>query len=373
MTLGAIKAGAPPGLTPPARDKAAEARLDAARKFEALVMQQLLSVMRATAKNGGMMGSSGASGQYLSMFDEVIAERLAEGGGIGLSEVLVQALGGTSSESHGAANTQPALPSPHGGVTPPLPNLEGATARLAHAAYALSVPDGGKQWSKEGTLTPRDLASPLATPTKEGTAHFNVRDAQGYRDAFKCNLFALEAARRAGFQVPVVARERGWGFPTSNALTHDAADGRLRGDWARVIRGSELGGLPEKLAQGELGVVLTGSGTEGRHGHMAVVERIHRMELDAHGELSRIEFDGWEARKDGAQHLTRRTWSRDGAVDDQRRARTGFGRIELLALRPAAAPEKAEIPLSSKTAASVYDRPSSSAPDRPNPRPEDTR
>lgn len=345
------------------------AKLEAARKFEALLVQQLMQVMRSTAKSGGMMSSSGASGQYLSMFDEMVSEKIAEGGGFGLSGTLVQALGGepgadaplvTTSLQRGGA-VSPLLPGVHGGVAPPLPSLEGATARLAHAAYALSARDGGRQWAKQGTLSPADLASQLEIQTADGgAARFNVLDAQGYQDSYKCNLFALEAARRAGFEVPVVARARGLGFPTSETVTDDAQDGSLRGDWAQVVSSAQMGELPDKLARGELAVMLTGSGTEGRHGHMAVVERIHHVELDRDGSVKRIEFDGYEARVDGAQHLMRRSWNRHGAGEDDPLARNGFGRIEILALKPAHSPEKPEVLVSSGARASLKDFSSSS-------------
>jgi Rod binding domain-containing protein len=344
-------------------------KLEAARKFEALLVNQLMQVMRNTAKSGGMMSSSGASGQYLSMFDEMVSEKIAEGGGFGLSGTLVQALGGEPGSAAAPLTTTSlqrgtpmagSAPNVHGGVTPPLPTLQGATARLAHAAYAMSARDGGKQWAKQGTLSPADLASQLEVQTAEGAARFNVLDAQGYQDAYKCNLFALEAARRAGFEVPVVARPRGLGFPTSESVTNDAQDGSLRGDWAEVVSPAQVGELPDKLARGELAIMLTGSGMEGRHGHMAVVERIHHVELDRDGSVKRIEFDGYEARVDGAQHLMRRSWNRYGAGEDDPRARNGFGRIEILALKPSESPEKPEVMVSSGAHASLKDFPSRS-------------
>ena len=94
--------------------------------------------------------------------------------------------------------------------------------------------------------------------------------------------------------------------------------------------------------------MLTGSGSDGRNGHMALVERIHDVQLDARGEVQRIVFDGYEARVDGAQHLLRRTWNRRGNGDDSKQARNGFDAIELLALRRARTPESPEITLSAR-------------------------
>jgi Rod binding domain-containing protein len=346
---------------PRAEDPANKKRLEAARQFEGILMRQLLSVMRNTAKSGGMMNSSGASAQYMTMFDEAVADKMAEGGGIGLADSFVTALGGQPEAKlqamPGRVNT--GMPKPQGGVerelqrsAATLPSLHGATARLAQAAYAISAPEGGKQWSRDGTLTERDLASDIETPTAGGIARFAVRDAQGYRDAYKCNLFAFEAARRGGFEVPVVARAHGYGFPTSNTVTQDAADGTLRGDWAEVVPTAQIGELKDKVARGEVALMLTGSGSDGRHGHMAVVEKIHEIELDADGAVKRIEFDGYEARVDGAQHLTRRSWNIKGNGADSKLARNGFGTIELLALRPAERPQAPEVRLSDTVRAS---------------------
>jgi hypothetical protein len=109
---------------------------------------------------------------------------------------------------------------------------------------------------------------------------------------------------------------------------------------------SQIGELKSKLERGEAAVMLTGAGSDGRHGHMAVVERIHDVQLDKNGEVNRIVFDGYEARADGAQHLERRTWNRTGHGEDSKLARNGFGNIELLRLRPAATPQAPEIRLS---------------------------
>jgi Rod binding domain-containing protein len=325
---------------------------EAAKKFEGVLMQQLLNVMRQTAKSGGMGASDGASGQYTSMFDEVIADKLAEGGGIGLAQSVMRAFGeddrqALPGETNRGVNGGMPLPqrsSPE--VTPPLQGLKGATAKLAQAAYAISAPSGGKQWAREGTLTTRDLASSLETQSGKGAQHFAVDEAGGYTDAYKCNLFAFEAARRAGFSVPVINRDSGYGFPTSNSVTTDAQDGSLRGDWADVVSPQRVGELRDKLDRGEVALMLTGAGSEGRHGHMAVVEKIHDVQFDEHGQLSRIEFDGYEARQDGAQHLTRRSWNLKGHGEDNKLARNGFGRIEMLALRPSATPQTPEIRLS---------------------------
>lgn len=355
----------------PAIDHDAAARTKAATQFEAILVRQLLAVMRNTAKSGGLGSSSGASGQYVSMFDEAVADSIAASGGIGLSQVFGASFGGQSnatSQISAGLGTMHSATAGSGGlaaipaktIEPPAPGLRGATAKLAQTAYAMAARNGGQQWSREGTLTPQDLTSQIATPAAEGTAHFSVRDAQGYRDAYKCNLFALEAARRAGFQVPLVARAHGWGFPTSNTVTEDAADHTLKDQWAEVVSPERVAQVTSMLERGEAGVLLTGGAEDGRHGHMAVVERIHSVKLGKDGQVERIEFDGYEARVNGAEHLLHRTWNRFGHGQDQGSARNGFGSIQILALRPAASPQKPEVTSSYKANASHLDVSSSS-------------
>lgn len=364
----------------PAIDRDAAARAKAATQFEAILVRQLLAVMRNTAKSGGMATSSGASGQYLSMFDEAIADSIAESGGIGLSAMFAAGMGGgdgseaaqalssmgTTHSSLGASSGAVSMPT-RPAIEPPSPALKGATARLAHSAYAMASRNGGQQWARAGTLTPQDLTSQIATPTADGAARFSVRDAAGFKDAYKCNLFALEAARRAGFQVPVVARAQGWGFPTSNTVTEDAADHALKDNWAEVVAPDEVSRITAMLERGEVGVLLTGGSDDGRHGHMAVVERIHSVKLGKDGQVDRIEFDGYEARVNGAEHLERRTWNRFGHGQDQGSARNGFGAIEILALRPARNAQSPEITSTYKPNASNLDASSSSPLRRPIP------
>lgn len=358
-------------LGPKAPDREQTERLDAAHQFESLLVQQLLKAMRSTVKGGGLSGSEGASGQYLAMFDQVIADSVSQGGGIGLSGVLMQAMGGEEAAlpSQALPSAQRTLSSTSMGAAPlpPLPGLAGATLRLAKAAYGMSAADGGRQWSRDGVLSTRDLASPGLLQADGTHSPFSVDEAAGYRDAYKCNLFALEAARRAGFEVPLVQRARGVGFPTSTTIAEDASDGVMRGNWARPVEPSEVPELIEKVKRGEAAVLLSASGTEGRLGHMAVVERIHSVKLDAEGNIRHIEFDGFEARKDGAQHLQKRSWNLYGHGEDTPLARNGFGRIQALVLKPQA---PVQIP---ETAATLDNRPpqanllSSSANKRPIP------
>ena len=341
--------------------------IKAARRFEGVLLQQMIQVLRKTAEVGGVE-SSEASQQYLSMFDETLAERLSDGGGIGLARVIGQALGADMSQLGGApsitpgrgGNFSPLAQEPlatrlaamqHAGAT-----YTGAVGALSGAAAEMSVGAAAQRWSREGALTPADLSSSFATPTADGgVAAFNVRDANGFEGHYKCNLFALEAARRAGYSVPVQPRYQGWGYPNPDGVVRDAADGHLHEDWARVVSQEGEASLVAAGVNGDRAFVLAGSGSAGHAGHMAVVERIHSVQYDAEGQVQRIVFDGWEARSTGAQHLEGRVWSRVGHPSPG--ARNGLSQIEVLQLERPSAGETAETPTRTRARASVQDRP----------------
>jgi hypothetical protein len=363
-------AHARPGGVGEARPEDAAA-VAAARRFEGLLVAQLLQEMRKTIPGGGLgAAGGGAASQYMAMFDDAVAEALTSGGGLGLSPMLAEGMGASPDAVRAAAaahvrpgSTLAAALSPQGNALPasmtwpggaplpgagleaddgglplparlPLPGdlapLPGGNARLATAAAAL-VRGGAERWSREGRLDASLLASPVATPARDGgVARFNVEDARGFEGSYKCNLFALEAARRAGYAVPLQARPRGWGFPAPDGVVRDAEDGRLRDDWARVATGMDAGAVQRAIASGR-GFLLAGSGTDGHAGHMAVVERVHEIRYDRGGHVERVVFDGWEARARGAERLLGRVWCRAG--HPQPGARNGLGRIELLELR----------------------------------------
>lgn len=347
---------APRGPAPPGAGRGgagADVR-KAAEQFEAVLLRELVSVLRRSAPKGGLLGGEGAgASQYLAMFDEAFADHLAASGGIGLADVIARDLGTTDGpEGGGGPRLRGTLHTTRAGhlslhphpAFPGDPDA-GSVGRLRQAATELLAGGGDQRFSQDGTLLPRDLRSDFATDTPDGArARFNVNDARGYRGYYKCNLFALELARRAGYDVPVVGRPHGWGFPGPTAVAEDAADRRLEGGWARVVTGAAAETLDGALGRGERAFLLTGAGAEGRQGHMAVLERVHRVDYGDDGRVDRVVFDGWEARGDGARHLVRRTWNREG-VGGGPDPRGGFARIEILELRPGHGDAGREVPL----------------------------
>jgi len=357
----------PPAGLPPVRPDADARRpaperpeAKAARELEAVLIRQLLAVLRKTVPQGGLLDSGEAtSSQYLEMFDAALADSLAAGGGLGMRGSLEQALGAEPEDASGTVRTATAPGSPAGSLTattvPELGPAVGATGRLAKAAAAMVAPEVASRWSRSGTLGPEDLASGIATPVGEGVARFNVRDALGYQGYYKCNLFAFELARRAGYEVPVVGRGRGWGFPGADTVARDAAaDGRVRGDWARVATGQSASVLDDGIRRGDRAFLLTASSPGERPGHMAVVERIRSIEYGAAGEVRRIVFDGWEAKPAGARHLVQRTWNVIGN-EGGTQPHNGFDLIEILELRRPDSGSGPERPISRPGGASMND------------------
>lgn len=63
--------------------------LEAVRSFEAFFVQYLLKVMRQTTLKSGLTGSGFAAETYEAMFDEALADKIAEAGGLGITELLL--------------------------------------------------------------------------------------------------------------------------------------------------------------------------------------------------------------------------------------------------------------------------------------------
>jgi len=370
--IAALQAAMPtPPRTPAeagSQDAQAEIR-EAARQFETILAQQMFQVMRRSLSGGGMISGDGpGSHMYSHMIDQAVSSALTEGEGLGMQQAFVSAMGGDPQALEGGSitgtrrtlTTIPGVPLPsrrgpvHGDL------LGGDTRNLQVAASGMLRNGNPADWGREGTLDANDLASNFSTETAGGVARFNVRDARGYQGYYKCNLFALELARRGGFQVPVIGRARGWGYPAPNGVTDDAADGQLNRDWARVATGMTADQIDGAITSGRGAFMLTGHGNGDRAGHMGIIERIHEIDYDDQGNIRRVIFDGWEARRNGAQHLTRRTWNLQGNAGGNL-ARNGFTRIEVLQLVPTREGQRAEVPTTGTPGASLRDVFSSSS------------
>jgi len=371
MTLPLNELQIRPAPPKPGAEAEREAQLQkVAKQFESVLVRQLVQVMWKTTPSM----SSGQAGMYQEMFQGSFADHLVSGGGIGLSSMIAKGLGAQGAET---AALPLHMPAPLSAVPPGRPHhltLEGAApsgepahgvlAELQRAAAQMLDGGGAARWAKDGKLDQSDLPSVLNTEAPGGVARFSVRDANGYQGYYKCNLFALELARRAGLSVPVVAREAGWGFPSSNRMTQDASDGSLDAGWAKVATGASPAAMHGALRAGEAAFLVVGSGQGERHGHMAVIERPRSIDYDAEGQVQRIVFDGWEAQPGGGRHLQERAWNRlghGGAPGD----RNGLTRIEIIQLSRPDPGERTERTLSDTANSSRLDSVSSKEHRRP--------
>lgn len=337
----------------------------AASQFEALLLSQLVQVMRSTVGESGIFGSGPGSQMYAHLFDQNFADSMAAAGGMGLAQVIERSMLGP--EAYATAQRQgtelrpltPFAPRVSGEILEVRPAsgaaIGGMTGRLQDAARAMLGPNGfAPQWGRAGRLTEADLASDFSTEGPNGVATFNVRDAAGFQDRYKCNLFAFELARRAGFQVPLIGRTRGWGYMGPDGVTQDVSRGRLRGGWGQVATGESAESLDSSIVRGERAFLIVGSSVGDRAGHMGIVERVHEVEYDEAGRVQRVVFDGWEGRSRGAHHMTRRTWNRAGTHGGED-VRGGFAQIELIELRRPEDGGAEERPVHPNAAPSVHD------------------
>lgn len=190
----------------------------------------------------------------------------------------------------------------------PARHARGALLRVQEEAALMLAPDRAPVWGRRGRLTPRDLTNTFAVYMPDGDIYgFNVLDAEGFVDRYKCNLFVFELLYRAGLRIPIVARQRGWGYAGPDEVLRQLQRGSFDGGWALLADHYDIDALRRANAQG-IPFMLVAQGLEGRAGHMGVVDEIHRIRHDGIGRILRVEYSGWEANGDGA-HYRRRTWT----------------------------------------------------------------
>lgn len=279
---------------------------DAAEAFEAMLLKKMMKPLAESIGKAGLFGGGFESDFYGDMFVSAIAENAA-GAGLGLSEMIRDSLGigdrQGSSPLESVANT-----------------LRGLDAYRAHTTGKAEAPGNGflagiaskwlgsgaaQRWSKDGVLTYDDLGADIVSEGKGGPAVFNVQDASGYEGHPKCNLFAFEMLRRAGYAVPVRAREHGWGYPGADAVARWSEAGSVD-NWA-TVRTQQSKEQLDTLAKAGVPLMIASSAEGDRAGHMAVVDRIHNIERNEEGKILSVEYSGWEAGTKKASY-GRRVW-----------------------------------------------------------------
>lgn len=67
-------------------------------KFEAMLMQQMISAMRKTVPESGLLPSGFAGDMYSSMLDQAIAETGSKSGGLGIAENIYRQMSAAAPE-----------------------------------------------------------------------------------------------------------------------------------------------------------------------------------------------------------------------------------------------------------------------------------
>ncbi len=88
--------------TAPLTDKAKEGRLrKSCKDFEAIILRQMLSTMRKSIPKSELFNGGFAEDMYQSMSDDMLANELAHGKGMGLGDALFQQLVGNIHQTPG--------------------------------------------------------------------------------------------------------------------------------------------------------------------------------------------------------------------------------------------------------------------------------
>jgi Rod binding domain-containing protein len=305
---------------------------EAAQAFEGLLLKQLFGEMSKTVGDSGLFGSGFEGNMYADMFVDALAGEASKGG-IGIAKMFEQSLGleerGEMPSPIAAMASRLRAMSAYSISSPQAMPVTPVATDLASMVQKWTEGPAAQRWGKAGALTTADLGADITTAGKNGPAVFNVLDANGYEGHPKCNLFALELLRRAGYAVPVQARENGWGYPGADTVTNEAASREAR-NWAisrTQASAQELASIADRGAP----LLLTGSGQGEVMGHMAVAERIHSVKRNEAGDIVSVEYSGWEAGGSKASY-GRRTWHTAGEPGP---GRGGLSHIEVLEARPA--------------------------------------
>lgn len=215
------------GLRRVSKDGSPAATKEAAKQFEALLLQQVLKSMRDATPKGGMFDSD-ESRMYQSLLDQQLAMQLAtRSGGIGLAKVIERQLNGNK----GAAVTPPEGGVPLDGsirrgfdaAVAPASASPAAAARTAAGGSANLVANPSAAQSANGAAKTA-VAAPAAGAASGVAASFPNLPAGAGPRAFVEKVWpqAVEASRATGiparFLVAQAALETGWGkFELKNA------------------------------------------------------------------------------------------------------------------------------------------------------------
>ena len=228
-----------------------------ARQFEAMLLQQMLSVMDATSFGSDLMGqNSGAL--YRSLFNQQIATTVSQGRGIGLASFLARELSGR----YGLQAPRPAAPDTSPPSAAPAP---AAASTAAPRALSAAVPSMGLTTIPETGHAATNPNSGLAAPLEQAR-HFVQA--------------ILPSIRAAAARLGVAPR----------ALLAQAA---LETGWGRHMPGNNLFGIKAQTAARDSFTALT---QEFRHGvaraETAVFRAYDRVSASVHDYANLLLGDG---------------------------------------------------------------------------------
>ncbi|HOX26469.1 MAG TPA: transglycosylase SLT domain-containing protein [Candidatus Krumholzibacteria bacterium] len=180
---------------PPANDRAGLERV--ANQFEALFYHQLIRSLRETVPDNSFWGQSSGTKIYQQIHDQTLADRLAEGGGLGIADLIVRQFAGSVDpelEASGPPPSRPALPHlaarhlPPAQAAPPgaLPSSPAEVAPLATPAAPTAPvtpagPDGEAAEPAAPTVPATPAATALATSDGRGVAAYRREALAGER------------------------------------------------------------------------------------------------------------------------------------------------------------------------------------------------
>ncbi|MDD3352786.1 flagellar assembly peptidoglycan hydrolase FlgJ [Zoogloea sp.] len=245
------------GLRRLSRDRSPEATKEAAKQFEALLLQQVLKSMRDATPKGGMFDNEQTK-MYQSMLDQQLSLQLAtRSGGLGLARVIERQLGGDKKGLESGVGELPELPAKGGGLdvpslgaglSPPARPATIRSAAIGPAESAGSVPAGvlsslpagsaprafvEKVWpqaveaSKTTGIPARFLVAQAALETGWGKHELKHADGSGSH-----NLFNIKAGRSwAGNTVETATTEY-----LNGVKTRENAQFRAYGSYAESFR-----------------------------------------------------------------------------------------------------------------------------------------
>lgn len=209
-------------------EQSQETLREVAGQFEALFVQQMLKTMRESTLNEGLMDND-QSKFYQGMFDQQIALEMTRGKGLGLADMLVRQLGGSSPTDAEQRIREPA--DPFLGPAAPLRRTQPAN----YSQHMGPPPVAHAQGKPNADAALADVPLP-----DEALAQWRPQD----RDQFVADLWphAEQAAQKLGVDPRVLlaqaALETGWGQHimerrdgrSSHNLFGIKADGRWDGE-----------------------------------------------------------------------------------------------------------------------------------------------